>query len=62
MTVCPVRVATTFLVATNKDNLGQYNLNVTNLFDKDYASGCQGLLVCSYGEGRKALLKAHVTW
>ncbi|TDQ29514.1 calcium-binding protein [Phyllobacterium brassicacearum] len=44
-----------------KDNWG-IDLNVTNLFDKDYASGCQGLLVCSYGEGRKALLKAHVTW
>ena len=44
-----------------KDNWG-IDLNVTNLFDKDYVSGCQGLLVCSYGEGRKALLKAHVTW
>ncbi len=45
-----------------KDNWG-VDLNVTNLFDKDYVSGCQGLLVCSYGEGRKALLKAHYfTW
>lgn len=45
----------------NKKNWG-VDLNVTNLFDEEYVSGCQGLLVCSYGEGRKALLKAHVTW
>ncbi|MRG57688.1 TonB-dependent siderophore receptor [Phyllobacterium sp. SYP-B3895] len=48
-------------VGYKKDNWG-VDLNVTNLFDKDYVSGCQGLLVCSYGEGRKALLKAHLTW
>ena len=44
-----------------KNNWG-VDLNVTNLFDKDYVSGCQGVYVCSYGEGRKALLKAHLTW
>lgn len=48
-------------VGYKKANWG-VDLNVTNLFDKDYVSGCQGLLVCSYGEGRKALLKAHLTW
>nr|WP_319799948.1 TonB-dependent receptor [Mesorhizobium sp. PAMC28654] len=38
------------------------DLNVTNLFDKTYVSSCQGLNVCSYGEGRSFKLKAHTTW
>lgn len=38
------------------------SLNVTNLFDKRYVSGCQGANVCSYGEARKALVKASYTW
>lgn len=37
-------------------------LNVTNLFDKRFVSGCQGINVCSYGEGRRALVKASYTW
>ncbi|EJN02184.1 TonB-dependent siderophore receptor [Phyllobacterium sp. YR531] len=48
-------------VGYKKDNWG-VDLNVTNVFDKEFVSGCQGVNVCSYGEGRKALLKAHVTW
>lgn len=44
-----------------KDNWG-VDLNVTNLFDKDYVSGCQGVYTCGYGEGRKALLKIHTKW
>ncbi|WP_285535057.1 TonB-dependent siderophore receptor [Brucella sp. NBRC 12950] len=44
-----------------KDNWG-IDLNVTNLFDKDYVAGCQGVYVCGYGEGRKALLKVHTKW
>lgn len=36
-----------------KDNWG-VDLNVTNLFDKSYVAGCQGIYVCGYGEGRKA--------
>ncbi|MEP7456503.1 TonB-dependent siderophore receptor [Phyllobacterium sp. SB3] len=44
-----------------KDNWG-VDLNVTNVFNKEFVSGCQGVNVCSYGEGRKALIKAHVTW
>ena len=44
-----------------KNNWG-VDLNVTNVFDQDHVSGCQGVYVCSYGEGRKALLKAHLTW
>ncbi|KXF76391.1 ferrichrome-iron receptor [Paramesorhizobium deserti] len=44
-----------------KDNWG-VDLNVTNLFDKDYVAGCQTVQSCGYGEGRKALLKAHVKW
>lgn len=38
------------------------SLNATNLFDKRYVSGCQGINVCSYGEGRKLLAKASYTW
>ncbi|MGH6762082.1 MAG: TonB-dependent siderophore receptor [Phyllobacterium sp.] len=38
------------------------DVNVTNLFNKEYVSGCQGALSCAYGEGRKALLKVHATW
>jgi iron complex outermembrane receptor protein len=38
------------------------SLNVTNLFDKRFVSGCQGINVCSYGEARKALVRASYTW
>ena len=38
------------------------SLNVTNLFDKRFVSGCQGINVCSFGEARKALVKASYTW
>lgn len=44
-----------------KDNWG-VDLNVTNLFDKTYVAACQGVNVCSYGEGRSIKLKAHMTW
>jgi iron complex outermembrane receptor protein len=44
-----------------KDNWG-VDFNVTNVFDKEYVSGCQGVNVCSYGEGRSFKLKAHATW
>nr|WP_313533078.1 TonB-dependent siderophore receptor [Brucella anthropi] len=44
-----------------KDNWG-VDLNVPNLFDKSYVAGCQGIYVCGYGEGRKALLKVHTKW
>ncbi|WP_273728476.1 TonB-dependent siderophore receptor [Brucella gallinifaecis] len=44
-----------------KDNWG-VDLNVTNLFDKNYVAGCQGVFVCGYGEGRKALLRIHTKW
>jgi iron complex outermembrane recepter protein len=37
-------------------------LYVTNLFDKEYVAGCQGALVCGYGEGRSVKLKLHATW
>ncbi len=37
-------------------------LNVTNLFDEEYVASCQGLLTCSYGEGRVVKLKTHITW
>ena len=38
------------------------SLNVSNLLDKRYVSGCQGVNVCSYGEARRALVKASYTW
>ncbi|MFC3690723.1 TonB-dependent siderophore receptor [Chenggangzhangella methanolivorans] len=38
------------------------SLNVTNLFDKRFVSGCQGINVCSFGEGRRALVRASYTW
>lgn len=44
-----------------KDNWG-VDINVTNLFNKGYVSGCQGIFVCSYGEGRKTLLRMHTKW
>lgn len=44
-----------------RDNWG-VDLNVTNVFDKTYVSSCQGVNVCSYGEGRAFKLKAHATW
>lgn len=43
----------------DRDNWG-VSLNVTNLFDEDYVSGCGDVATCGYGEGRKALLKTHV--
>lgn len=48
-------------VGYERDNWG-VDLNVTNLFDEDHVSSCQGSNVCSYGEGRSFKLKAHVTW
>ncbi|EEQ94506.1 TonB-dependent siderophore receptor [Brucella sp. ZJ1_1] len=48
-------------IGYEKDNWG-IDLNVTNLFDKDYVAGCQGVYVCGYGEGRKALLRVHTQW
>lgn len=38
------------------------DLNVTNLFDKEYVVGCQTTITCSYGEGRSFKLRAHVSW
>lgn len=38
------------------------DLNVTNIFDEKYVASCQGVNVCSYGEGRVVKLKTHVTW
>nr|WP_204950990.1 TonB-dependent siderophore receptor [Methylopila capsulata] len=55
--------ATLFDVAARYEwDAYKVSLNVTNLFDKRYVSGCQGINVCSYGEGRRALVKASYTW
>jgi iron complex outermembrane receptor protein len=37
-------------------------LNVTNLFDKHYVAGCDGIYSCFYGEGRRAMLTLAVRW
>ena len=37
-------------------------LNVTNLFDKDYVKGCQGLFTCGYGDQRTVTLKLSKTF
>ncbi|MCW4116317.1 TonB-dependent siderophore receptor [Aurantimonas sp. MSK8Z-1] len=42
-----------------KDDWG-VSLNVNNVFDEAYVSGCQQAYSCAYGEGRSGLLKAHV--
>ncbi len=55
--------ATLFDVAARYEwDAYKVSLNVTNLFDKRYVSGCQGINVCSYGEARKALVRASYTW
>ncbi|WP_250955368.1 TonB-dependent siderophore receptor [Rhizobium sp. CG5] len=38
------------------------SLNVTNLFDKEYVTGCQGTLVCGYGQGQTFTLKLSKAW
>ena len=48
-------------IGYKKDNWS-VDFNVTNLFDKTYVSSCQGVDVCSYGEGRAFKLRARVTW
>nr|WP_244483909.1 TonB-dependent siderophore receptor [Rhizobium sp. Root482] len=37
-------------------------LNVTNLFDKDYVKGCQGMFTCGYGDQRTITLKLSKSW
>lgn len=48
-------------VRYDRENWG-LSLNVNNVFDKRYVSGCQGVSTCGYGEGRSGLLKAHVNF
>ncbi|MBP0616785.1 TonB-dependent siderophore receptor [Jiella mangrovi] len=45
-------------IGYERDNWG-VSLNVNNVFDKKYVSGCQSAASCGYGEGRSALLKTH---
>ncbi|HEV7307479.1 TonB-dependent siderophore receptor [Ensifer sp.] len=37
-------------------------LNVTNLFDREYVSGCGGILVCGYGDARTVTFKLSKKW
>lgn len=48
-------------IGYEKENWG-VDLNVTNLFDKNYVASCQTALTCSYGEGRSFKLRVHTTW
>ncbi|MDM9624130.1 TonB-dependent siderophore receptor [Rhizobium sp. S96] len=38
------------------------SLNVSNLFDKEYVSGCGGLSVCGYGDARTVTFKLSKKW
>ncbi|MET0746844.1 MAG: TonB-dependent siderophore receptor, partial [Rhizobium sp.] len=38
------------------------SLNVSNIFDKEYVSGCQGTTGCAYGEARTFTLKLSKKW
>lgn len=37
-------------------------LNVTNILDEVYVSGCQGISGCGYGDSRTITLSAHYKW
>ncbi|TSJ61342.1 TonB-dependent siderophore receptor [Starkeya sp. 3C] len=37
-------------------------LNVNNIFDEVYVSGCQGISGCGYGDSRTITLSAHYKW
>ncbi|GLK83137.1 TonB-dependent siderophore receptor [Ancylobacter defluvii] len=37
-------------------------LNLNNIFDEVYVSGCQGLSSCGYGDSRTLTLSAHYKW
>jgi len=45
-----------------KKNDFTVSLNATNLFDKEYVSGCQTVYSCSYGSGRTVMLKVTKEW
>ncbi|MGO4354785.1 TonB-dependent siderophore receptor [Rhizobium sp. RAF36] len=45
----------------DRDNWGA-SVNVTNLFDKEYVSGCGGLGVCGYGDARTITFKLSKKW
>lgn len=38
------------------------SVNVTNLFDKDYVKGCQGVSTCGYGDARTITFKLSKVW
>ena len=38
------------------------SLNVNNILDKEYVSGCQGELTCAYGEARTFIVKLSKKW
>ncbi|MDH6267793.1 iron complex outermembrane receptor protein [Rhizobium sp. SG_E_25_P2] len=57
----PGAVVADAAIRYQKDNLG-VSLTAANLFDKEYVTGCQGTLVCSYGAGRTVMLKINKLW
>ncbi|MEM9635025.1 MAG: TonB-dependent siderophore receptor [Pseudomonadota bacterium] len=44
-----------------RENWG-VDLNVTNIADTRYVSSCDGVYVCSYGEGRSFKLRGYAKW
>jgi iron complex outermembrane receptor protein len=38
------------------------SVNVSNLFDKDYVKGCQGVATCGYGDPRTIMFKISKVW
>ncbi len=38
------------------------SVNVSNLFDKEYVKGCQGVSTCGYGDPRTIMFKISKVW
>lgn len=47
---------------TPKARGAQVQLNATNLFDKEYVSGCASSITCFYGAGRSVLASLRYRW
>ncbi len=48
-------------IGYERENWGA-DLNVTNIADTRYVSGCQGVYTCSYGEGRSFEFRMFAKW
>ena len=55
--------ATVFDAAVRYEKKGWgASLNVANVFDKEYVSGCAGANTCGYGDARTFTLKLSKKW